>query len=81
MFKRRSRLSARALATYANQCPGLNRLKNAEYFGGQRRKRLKSVARGNERDDCDGQGLEILLEFNVLICREHNIEIGRRASE
>ena len=73
--------SDRALRPYASERLGLKRLKESEHVGNQRLKRFKPVAHGNEHHDSDRQCREVLLEFDVLIRREHSVKLGRCAKQ
>ena len=49
-------------------------LKSSKYLRHERLKGLKSITGGNEQDDGDRQGLEVLLKFDVLVGRQDDVE-------
>ena len=73
---RRSRLSGIALGTYANKNLGLKGLKNPKNFGNLRFERLEPVGPGYEHDDGNRQGLQVLLELDVLVGSQQRVEVG-----
>jgi hypothetical protein len=54
----------------------LESFQNPKNIPDERLERFKAVAGGHKHDDCDRQGLQVLLEFDVLVGGQQRVELG-----